>query len=118
VFSNEFDIDEFNYGSLYLNSTALLTEVVLQWSLCDEEIYLCNEEIYLYNCEFDLCDEEIYLCNEEIYFRDVNPKPEIRFSVLKPKSGFRFWKPVFEFIFLNQFSCRKLHNAEKIFLKT
>ena len=33
--------------------------------------------------------------------RDVNRKPEIRFSVLKPKSGFRFWKPNLEFIFLN-----------------
>ena len=31
--------------------------------------------------------------------RDVNRKPEIRFSVWKPKSGFRFWKMVFEIIF-------------------
>src|SRR6218665_1948064 len=31
--------------------------------------------------------------------RDVNRKPEIRFLVLKPKSGFRFWNPNFEFIF-------------------
>jgi len=36
---------------------------------------------------------------DSVQIRDVNRKPEIRFSVLKPKSGFRFWKPVFEFIF-------------------
>src|SRR6218665_3722322 len=39
---------------------------------------------------------------------DVNRKPEIRFSVLKPKSGFRFWKPNFEFIFLNSFYLWKI----------
>src|SRR6218665_2310671 len=44
--------------------------------------------------------------------RDVNRKPEIRFSVLKPKSGFRFWKPNFEFIFLNFFTYGKLHKDE------
>jgi len=30
---------------------------------------------------------------------DLNQKPEIRFSVLKPKSGFQFWRPDFEFIY-------------------
>ena len=40
------------------------------------------------------------LQNDYAVSRDVNRKPEIRFSVLKPKSGFRFWKPNFEFIFL------------------
>src|SRR6218665_107950 len=49
--------------------------------------------------------------------RDVNRKPEIRFSVLKPKSGFRFWKPNFEFIFLNFFTYGKLHKDESKFLK-
>src|SRR6218665_463025 len=46
-------------------------------------------------------------------FRDVNRKPEIRFSVLKPKPGLFLWQPVFEFIFLS-FSSRKLHKNYQI----
>jgi len=53
-----------------------------------------------------------------VSYRDVNGEPDIRFLVWKPKSGFRFLKPVFEFIFYNQFSCQKFHNVGKIFLSS
>jgi len=52
-----------------------------------------------------------------VKIRDVNRKPEIWFSVLKPKSGFQFWKPDLEFIFLDFFTYWKLHKDEKKFLK-
>src|SRR6218665_1121023 len=49
--------------------------------------------------------------------RDVNRKPEIWFSVLKLKSGFRFWKPNFEFFIFYFFTYGKLHKDESKFLK-